>query len=78
MDSTPEFEMVTVPEAARRTGIGRRQFRRAIESGELPIYELGWPRVRWDEVRTWLDRRRRDGTVARDRPGSGGRGAVRG
>ena len=71
MDTTSEFEMVTVPEAARRTGIGRRQFRRAIESGELPIYELGWPRVRWDEVRTWLDRRRRGGSVACDGTGAG-------
>ena len=53
-------EFVTTPEAQRRTGIGLRQFRRAIESGELPVYDVGgWPRLRWDEVRQWLDGKRR-------------------
>ena len=51
---------VTIPKAARRSGLGLRQFRRAIETGELPVYDVGgWPRLRWDEVERWLDGKRR-------------------
>lgn len=51
---------VTVPKAARRSGLGLRQFRRAIESGKLAVYDVGgWPRLRWLEVFEWIESRRR-------------------
>ena len=57
--------LLTVPDAARRLGIGRRQIDRAIEAGLLDVYELGaWPRVSWTEVIVWLEGTRR----ARVRP----------
>ena len=52
-------EFVTVPEAARRTGIGLRQFKRAIDDGEIALFEFGsWPRVRWADVLGWIERQR--------------------
>ena len=57
---------VTLPEASRQTGIGLRQFRRAIESGRLQVFDIGsWPRVRWSEVLAWVETTRRAST---DRP----------
>jgi hypothetical protein len=54
-------EYVTIPEAQRRTGIGRRQFTKAAKSGYLAVYDLGsWPRVRWTDVVAWIQRQRRD------------------
>ena len=53
----PEF--VTIPEAQRRTGLGCRQFRRAIADGDLAVYDLGWPRLRWGEILRWAEARRR-------------------
>ena len=57
----PDFTaLVTVPEAARRTGLGLRQFRRAIASGELPLYQIGaWPRLSWPSVLAWIESTRR-------------------
>ncbi len=57
MDSfDTESQLMTIPEAARRSGLGLRQFRRAIESGELPVFDVGdWPRVRWSDVLAWVE-----------------------
>ena len=55
-----QAEFITIPEAQRRTGIGRRQFRRAITDGALAAYDIGgWPRVRWSEVLAWVEGTRR-------------------
>ena len=55
--NTPE--LITLPEAQRRTGLGRRQFRRAEIQGELPVYRVGgWPRVRWVDVLDWIEAHR--------------------
>ena len=52
-------DFITVPEAARRTGLGLRQFRRAVRDGELATYSVGdWPRLRWSQVEAWLESRR--------------------
>ena len=52
-------ELLTVPSAARRAGIGIHQLRGAIREGALPVYEVGsWPRVRWREVVRWIDAQR--------------------
>ena len=61
-----ENELVTLPQAQRRTGLGRRQFRRAIEDGELPVYDVGgWPRLRWSEVLRFIEAHRRPHRPAR-------------
>ena len=55
-----EAEHVTIPAAARRLGIGRRQIDRAVESGALPVYDMGaWPRVRWADVTQWVEAQQR-------------------
>ena len=60
MDRRETQTYVTVPEAARRSGLGLRQFRRAIESGELAVFDVGrWPRLRWSEVVGWIEGTRR-------------------
>ena len=52
-------EILTLPAAARRAGLGVRQLRRAVKLGELQSYAIGaWPRVRWCEVLDWIDRQR--------------------
>lgn len=52
-DLSPEF--VTIPEAARRLGLGRRQIQRAIDGGRVEEFRVGgWPRVRLDDVRSWV------------------------
>ena len=52
-------ELLTVPAAARRAGLGVRQLREAIREGALPAYEVGsWPRVRWCHVVRWIDAQR--------------------
>ena len=58
-DQAESPELLTVPTAARRAGIGVRQLRRAITSGEVPHYQVGsWPRVRWREVVQWINAQR--------------------
>lgn len=53
-------ELCTIPEAARRSGLGLRQIRRAIATGEVSVYAIGsWPRVRWREVVAFIEARRR-------------------
>jgi hypothetical protein len=55
-----EDEMLTLPEVRRRTKLGVRQLRRAIDEGALPVFDIGsWPRVRWGDVLRWLERQRR-------------------
>ena len=52
----PRF--ITVPEAARRLGLGLKQLRRAIRDGELRPVQThvgGWPRLRIEDVRAWAD-----------------------
>ena len=79
MEESGRAPFVTMPRAARETGIGLRQFLRAVETGELPVYLIGgWRRLKWEEITAWLDRHRRHGTVACDRPGGGAGGADRG
>jgi len=52
--------LVTLPTAARRIGVGERQLRRALSRGELPFYQIGgWPRLRWLDVLSWVERQRR-------------------
>jgi excisionase family DNA binding protein len=66
MDRTEKGLFVTIPEAARRAGIGLRQLRRAIERGELTVFDIGgWPRLRWEELDHWFARMRRRGQETR-------------
>ena len=59
-----EPEFVTLPVAARKLGIGVRQIRRALDEGCFDVFDIGgWPRVRWHEVRSWVETTRR---TARD------------
>jgi excisionase family DNA binding protein len=52
--------LLTIPDAARRLGIGRRQLDRAISTGRIAVYDLGaWPRLRWREVLAWIEGMRR-------------------
>ena len=63
IDTIPEF--LTRPAAARQAGIGLRPLRKATESGEVPLYQIGtWPRVRWREVLDWIERQRTNQVVA--------------
>ena len=63
MDRPDSEEMVTIPVASRRTGLGIRQLRRGIDRGQLPAYDVGgWPRLRWREVVAWIESQRRPGT----------------
>jgi len=58
-NDTDQSELVTLPAAARRLGVGVRQLRRACERDGLPLYRVGgWPRVRWREVEQWLAEQR--------------------
>jgi excisionase family DNA binding protein len=53
-------ELVTLREAARRTGLGLRQFYRARDQGELTVVEIGgWTRIRWVDVLAWVARHER-------------------
>lgn len=52
-------DLLTIPRAARRLGVGRRQLYRAVSQGELPAYRAGgWRRVCWLEVLAWTQRQR--------------------
>ena len=55
----PLPELLTLPKAARKAGVGVRQLRRATMLGELAVYQVGhWPRVRWHDVLRWIDAQR--------------------
>ena len=61
----PRF--VTVPEAARRLGLGLPQLRRAIRRGEItPVmtHPTGWPRLDLAEVEAWARSLPRRGDLA--------------
>ncbi len=49
-------ELLTLPEAARRYGLGAKLVRRAAKSGEFPVYRAGgaWPRVIATEFEVWI------------------------
>jgi excisionase family DNA binding protein len=54
-------ELMTVPQAARLYGLGRRTVRDAVKRGELVGYRLsprGYHRVRRADVESWLRARR--------------------
>ena len=52
-------ELLTRPRAARRAGVGLRQILAACASGDVPTYRIGgWPRVRWDEIQSWINAQR--------------------
>lgn len=55
-------QLLTVPELARRFGIGVRPIRGAIRRGELAAYHLGsesgWTRISEAEFLVWLRSRR--------------------
>lgn len=56
-DSNRELQLLTLPSAARRAGVGLRQLRVARDRGELAVYRVGaWDRVRWADVLGWLER----------------------
>ena len=51
----------TLPATARHTGIGVGTLRKAVANGELTTYDVGgWPRLRWREVRAWIERKPHD------------------
>lgn len=51
---SPEFG--TLPEVARRYGLGVKVVRRAAKAAAFPVYTAGttWPRVRFAEFEAWL------------------------
>lgn len=53
-DTTPRYG--TVPQAARRYGLGLRLLRRLVREGTIPAYSAGTqrPRVCYSEVEAWL------------------------
>ncbi len=56
-------ELITLPSAARRAGVGIRELRRACARGKLKFYrpsakERAWPKVRWIDVLAWIESRR--------------------
>jgi hypothetical protein len=68
-DDSPE--LLTLPTAARRAGVGLRQLWRARHRGELSVYLIGgWPRVRWTDVLAWIERQR-DGKRPAERSRNG-------
>jgi len=52
--SATEYE--TLPQVARRLGIGIKTLRRAAKEGAIPVYYAGtsWPRVKFTEAEAWL------------------------
>ena len=47
---------VTIPAAAKLTGISVQSIRRAIDKGDLvPRYPTTRPVLMWDEVKAWVD-----------------------
>jgi predicted DNA-binding transcriptional regulator AlpA len=54
--------LITLREAARRSGLSLRQLYGARNRRELATYHIGgWPRVRWSDVVSWIESRRRPG-----------------
>jgi hypothetical protein len=52
-------ELLSLPAAARKAGVGVRHLRHAIRDGDLPRYRVGaWPRVKWCDVLRWIDAQR--------------------
>ncbi len=52
-------ELITIPFAARKAGIGVRHLRKATARGEITTFQIGaWPRVRWPDVLAWIERQR--------------------
>ncbi len=52
-------ELLTLPRAARKVGVGVRQIRRAVRCGDLPAYQIGaWPRVRRSDLFRWISSQR--------------------
>jgi excisionase family DNA binding protein len=52
-------ELLTLPRAARRAGVGVRQLRRAVKNGDLPVFQVGaWPRVRRSDLFRWISSQR--------------------
>lgn len=50
--------MATPPEVFARLRM-RRPIERAMQSGAIPVYDVGgWRRVRWADVLTWLEAQR--------------------
>ena len=51
-----EPEWGTIPQAARRFGLGVKMVRRMAREGAFPVYleRSGWPRVKYTEVEIWL------------------------
>lgn len=71
-------QLLTLPAAARRAGVGLRVLRRARERGELPTYQLGaWPRVRWHDVLLWIAARRRPAQAETQAGETAGQAAAR-
>ena len=69
MERAKAGELCTIPEAARRSGLGLRQLRKAVQAGEVSVYQIGsWPRVRWRDVLAWIDRHRRSGRSDSQQP----------
>ena len=65
MERPEAVPLVTIPEAARLTGLGHRQLRRAVAHGDLEVFDIGgWPRVRWQDVLAWIEATRRDTRAA--------------
>ena len=60
MEQIRSIELITKPEARRRTGLGERQFTQAVERGEISEYRIGgWPRFLWPEIVGWIESKRR-------------------
>jgi excisionase family DNA binding protein len=59
-DQAEHFDsFLTLAAVVRRTGLGRRQLRAAIDNGELTAFAVGgWLRVRWVDVQSWIESRR--------------------
>ena len=57
MPDRPKPEFVTIPQAAKRLGIGVKLLRRRARGGAFPVYRPGtsWPRVRIADVERWVD-----------------------
>ena len=52
-------ELITIPFAAQKAGIGVRLLRKATARGEITTFQIGaWPRVRWPDVLAWIERQR--------------------
>jgi hypothetical protein len=52
-------EFLTLPEAARQTGLGLRQLVRARDRGQLAVYLVGgWHRTTLADVVAWVERQR--------------------